>query len=58
MKISACGFTVFLVMSLSTPPTFKLELYQNELLISTFKKNEENERQKGNRKKFLRNLME
>jgi hypothetical protein len=36
---------------LPIPPTLKLELYKNKLLVSTFKKNEEIKRQKGNRKK-------
>ena len=45
-KTSACGF-----LSLPIPPTLKLELHKNELLVSTFKKNEEIKRQKGNRKK-------
>ena len=46
MKTSACGF-----LSLPIPPTLKLELYKNKLPVSTFKKNEEIKRQKGNRKK-------
>ena len=45
-KTSACGF-----LSLPIPPTLKLELHKNELLVSTFKKNEEIKRKKGNRKK-------
>lgn len=49
MKTSACGF-----LSLPIPQTLKLELYKNKLLVSTFKKNEEIKRQKGNRKKTLK----
>lgn len=57
-KILACGFTIFLALSLPSPQTLKLELYENKLLISTFKKNKENKESEGKWKELLRNLTE
>lgn len=54
----ACGLTIFLSLSSPIPQTLKPELFENELLISTFKKNEENKETEGKRKELLRNLTE
>lgn len=57
-KILACGFIFSLALSLPSPQTLKLELYENKLLISTFKKNEENKETEGKWEELLRNLTE
>lgn len=45
--MTACGFTVFLSLSLPSPQIVKLDLYENEFPISTFKKKEANKETEG-----------